>query len=388
MDQDLAETLELLERLIGFDTVSARSNLELVAFVRAWLEDRGIEARLDYDSTDTKASLLATIGPKEPAGVVLSGHTDVVPALGQAWSSDPFRATRRGDRIVGRGSADMKGFLAVALGIVPDLLREPPPRPLHLAFSYDEEVGCKGAPGLLDLMERTLPHLPVGCVVGEPTRMRVVDGHKGKAGFRCTVIGREAHSALTPLGVNAVGIAAELVCEILRMGEGFGRDGPFRDGFEPPHDTASVGRIEGGSQLNIVPGRCSFELEFRTLPGRDPIAHVRAVEAYARDRLLPAMRRTAPEADIVVEEILGYPGLDGGSDSAFGRLCLELSGTTTPAKVSFGSDGGHFARRGIPTLLCGPGDIAVAHKPDEHVTLDQLARCRAFLQRLAHARAV
>ena len=377
-------SLALLERLIAFDTQSFRSNLDLVAFVQDYLAGQGVESRLVHDETGTKANLWAVIGPDEMPGIVLSGHTDVVPVAGQAWTGDPFRARIQDGRVYGRGAADMKGFLACMLALVPELTAARLRKPAILAFSYDEEVGCKGAPGLVDDLLRNLP-TPEACLVGEPTLLRLIDGHKGKAGFRCTITGREGHSAYPELGANAVIAAARLIGEVARMGEWFARSGPFADGFRPPHHTASVGRIEGGAQLNIIPNHCAFEFEFRTLPGIDPQRLIAEVRRFAEESVLPGLRCRAPEAAITFEEILAYPALPTAADTPFAALCRELTGTPEPSKASFGTDGGCFAARGIPSLVCGPGDIAVAHKPDEWIALEQLERCDALLRDLARA---
>jgi acetylornithine deacetylase len=386
MPSTTGASADLLRRLIAFDTQSARSNLELVHFVRDHLAAHGVESRLVPDDSGEKANLWAVIGPRERPGIVLSGHTDVVPVAGQAWSHDPFEATLRDGRIYGRGAADMKGFLACVLALVPELVAAPLAKPVILAFSYDEEVGCKGVPRLIEAMLAALPR-PEACLVGEPTLMRLVDGHKGKAGYRCTVTGRAAHSALPQLGANAVIAAARIIGEIAAMGERFAAAGPYMAGFTPPHHTAGVGRIEGGSQLNIIPERCSFEFEFRTLPGEDPMRFVQAVQAFAESAVLPGLRAQAPEAAIAFEEVLAYPGLAPAAETPFVRLCRELTGTTEPARVSFGTEGGCFAARGIPTVVCGPGDIGVAHKPDELIELEQLAACDRFLRRLVRAAA-
>lgn len=380
----MSATLDLLDRLIGFDTQSFNSNLELVAFVRDQLAQSGVEARLVHDDTGTKANLWAVVGPSDVPGLVLSGHTDVVPVAGQAWTSDPFRARAAEGRIYGRGAADMKGFLACVLALVPELRRAELRRPAIVAFSYDEEVGCKGVPRLIETLLAELPR-PEACLVGEPTMMRLVDGHKGKAGYRCTITGREAHSAFPALGANAVIAAARIIARVAEMGERFAEDGPFQAGFDPPHHTSGVGRIEGGSQLNIIPNRCAFEFEFRTLPGADPLGFVREVEEFARAAVLPGLRATAPEAAIRFEEVLAYPGMSPPPESDLTRLLRQLTGTARPSKVSFGTEGGCFDARGIPSLVCGPGDIRVAHKPDEWIAVEQLERCDGFLRQLVSA---
>ena len=374
--------IDTLSSLIAFPTVSDRSNLELLAFVEARLAEHGIDAWRVPDASGTKANLLATIGTAQAPGVILSGHTDVVPVEGQAWSSDPFQATRRDGRIVGRGAADMKGFLAVVLALVPELRAMALRRPIHLAFSYDEEVGCKGVPHLIAALDGLLPHRPWGCLIGEPTLMRPVDGHKGKAASRCTVRGRPGHSAYPEQAANAVMAAARLIERIAVMGRELRLTGPRAQGFEPPWSTASVGRIEGGSQINIVPERCTFEFEFRSIPGVDAGALVEELRAFALTEVLPPLRAVAPEALIEFREILAYPALAPSRDD-FVSTCLELLGAEA-GKVSFGTEGGCFAAAGIPSIVIGPGDIKVAHKPDEFIEVSQLEACADFLPRLIH----
>jgi acetylornithine deacetylase len=376
---------EMLDRLVGFDTTSRNSNLALIEFVREYLDGFGVASDLVFDATGTKANLFASIGPAEKAGIVLSGHTDVVPVDGQDWSSEPFKCVARADRLYGRGTADMKGFLASALALVPEFRVMPLVAPVHLALSYDEEVGCKGVPGLLDHVARHLPALPFGCVVGEPTGMRVANGHKGKAGYVCSVTGLASHSALNHLGVNAVEIAAEIITELRRLNDEFHVAGPFARGFEPPHCTVSTGVIAGGSALNIVPDHCAFEFEFRPLPGQDPDALFAHLRDWAERTLLPAMRTVTPAAGFAWRELMSYPGLGGTDGAMIEEICCRLSATEAPIKLAFGTEAGHFAARGIPTVVCGPGDIRVAHKPDEYVDLAQLERCARFLRALVHA---
>jgi len=373
--------VEHLGRLIGFDTVSANPNLALVAHVQGVLAMVGVECRLVPDATGKKANLLATLGPKDRPGLVLSGHTDVVPVEGQAWTHDPFAMAERDGRLFGRGAADMKGYLAVVLALAEQLAKERLHRPVHLAFSYDEEVGCKGVPDLIEVLLAERPR-PFGCVVGEPSMMRIIDGHKGKVGARITVIGREGHSALPHEGANAVMAAGEIIAFIARTGRDIEARGPFDEGFRPPHTTASVGRIEGGSQLNITPRCCSFELEFRCLPEERPEDYLDQIEAFARGEILERLQRTAPEAEVRVDVILSYPGFRADMADPFCRTCLELSHGDKPGKVAFGTEAGHFQRAGVPTVVCGPGDIAVAHKPDEWIARDQLSACYRYLETL------
>jgi acetylornithine deacetylase len=373
---------ELLARLIGFDTTSRNSNLALIEFVRDHLDRLGVASTLIFDDTGGKANLLATIGPPERAGLVLSGHTDVVPVDGQDWSSDPFVIVERDGRLHGRGTADMKGFVAAVLALVPELLERRLKAPIHIALSYDEEVGCKGVPRLLDHLTAALPALPFGCVVGEPTGMRVANGHKGKAGYECSVTGLASHSALNHLGVNAIEIAAEIIVHLRRRNLDFCVNGPFADGFEPPHCTVTTGLVEGGTALNIVPGACRFAFEFRTLPGQDAAALLAEVQAFAERELLPAMRARHPGAGIAWHELIRYPALGGAGPAELERLCCEVAGGGAPRKVAFGTEAGLFAARGIPSVVCGPGDIAVAHQPDEYVELADLERCTRFVRRL------
>jgi acetylornithine deacetylase len=380
---------EMLERLIAFDTTSRNSNLALIEFVRDYLDRLGIASDLIFDDAGAKANLFATIGPWERAGIVLSGHTDVVPVDGQEWSSDPFACVERGGRLYGRGTADMKGFIATALALVPEFRAMPLAAPVHLALSFDEEVGCKGVPSLLDHLAAALPVLPRGCVVGEPTGMRLANGHKGKAGYVCTITGRASHSALNHLGVNAIEVAARIIDELRRLNEQFRSGGPLQADFEPPHCTVSTGVIAGGSALNIVPEHCRFEFEFRPLPGQDPDELIARIRDWAAATLLPKMRTVAPEAAIEWRELMSYPGLGTGAAPApIEEVCARLSATERPIKLAFGTEAGHFAARGIPAVVCGPGDIDVAHKADEYVEPDQLERCAAFLRQLIQATVV
>ena len=370
---------EMLARLVAFDTTSRNSNLELIVFVQDYLDRYGIEADLVPNDDGTKANLFASIGPSDRAGIVLSGHTDVVPVDGQDWSSDPFLLTTRGDRFFGRGAADMKAYIAAVLSLIPTLAERRLGRPVHLAFSYDEEVGCKGVPGLLDHMVERLSALPVGCIVGEPTGMRLANGHKGKAGYRCTVTGKASHSALNHLGVNAVEVAAEIVARLHQMNLDFRAHGPIFDGYEPPHCTVTTGVMNGGTALNIVPASCSFEFEFRLMPGQDAERLLSDIQDFAATTLLPAMKAIADEAAIDWHELMSYPALGSDGSATIERLASRLTGSVVPTKLSFGTEAGLFASRGVPSIVCGPGHMNVAHKPDEYVDLEQLNACTAFL---------
>lgn len=372
---------ELIERLVAFDTTSRNSNLALIDFVRDYLAGHGVACELVFDESGKKANLYATIGPEDRGGVLLAGHTDVVPVDGQDWSSDPFRVVEREGRLYGRGSADMKSFIALALAQVPELVARRLERPLHLALSYDEEVGCLGVRRLLAALKGRA-HLPDCCIVGEPTEMRVVTGHKGKLTLRCRVKGAACHSAHTEEGVNAVEYAALLVAFLRGEALKRRREGPFDARFEPPYSTIQTGVIGGGIAVNVVPADCAFEFECRNLPGEDPEELVARLKAYAESALLPEMRAVSEKAAIVLEEQSQYPGLSTDEEAEVVRLARRLSGRNDTATVSFGTEGGLYDAAGIPVVVCGPGSIRQAHKADEFVSLEQLALCEAFMARL------
>ena len=375
------QSLEMIRRLVAFDTTSRGSNLALIDFVRDYLEGLGVASELVFDETGQKANLFATLGAADQGGIMLSGHTDVVPVDGQDWHSDPFAVAGKDDRLYGRGTADMKSFIAVALALLPEIAGRPLATPLHLALSFDEEVGCLGVRRLIARLAAR-PDRPRLCIVGEPTLMRPATGHKGKRSFRCHVHGLESHSALAHLGANAVEAAAELVAHLKGMARRKRERGPFDAAFAPPYTTVHTGVIRGGTALNIVPKDCSFEFEFRLLPHEDADALEAEIRALARERLLPEMRAVAPAADIRFEELSGFPGLDTPEDAEVTQLAAALSGSNGTEKVSFGTEGGLFHEAGIPTIVCGPGSIGEAHKPDEFVALEQIAACEAFMRRL------
>lgn len=377
----LARTLELLDRLVAFDTVSVRSNLALVEYVRELLGNHGIDSRLTFHADGNKANLLATIGPAVAGGVVLSGHTDVVPVDGQPWSSDPFRCTVRGGRIHGRGTADMKGFIACVLALLPEMAGRALTVPIHLAFSYDEEIGCLGMPALLDDLAASLP-LPSVAVVGEPTRLAVADRHKGNYGFATLVTGRDGHSSGTHRGVNAIAAAAELIACLQRIGGEFRDSGPFDDSFDPPYTTINIGMIEGGTAINIIPRHCAFRWEIRPLPSDDPQAIVDRLDRFAQEELLPRLRRVAPEADVATHPTVGVAGLEADPASAAATLLRRLTGANTTIGVAFTTEAGLFQRAGIPAVVCGPGSIEQAHQPDEFVEIGQLEACLALLRKV------
>ena len=380
MPRPSENVISLIDRLVRFDTVSRNSNLALIDFVRDYLADLGVDSRLIPDDSGKKANLFATIGPADVPGVVLSGHTDVVPVDGQDWATDPFDPVEKDGRIYGRGTADMKSFLAVALALAPEIRDRNPAVPVHFAFSYDEEIGCVGVRGLIAVLE-TFKVKPKACIVGEPTEMKVVVAHKGKAAMRCAVHGLACHSAMAPYGVNAVEIAADLVTHLNAMGRRL-REGPLDPDFDPPFSTVHTGTISGGTALNIVPADCSFDFEVRTLPAQPPEHLVEEIKDYATKELVPRMHAVAKSTGISWDSLSGFPGLETRADSALAELGKTLTGENATSKVSFGTEAGLYQRAGIPAIVCGPGSITQAHKPDEFVALDQVGRCEAFLRRL------
>jgi acetylornithine deacetylase len=374
-------SVEMLRRLVAFDTTSRDSNLALIGFVRDYLDNLGVASELIFDETGRKANLYAKLGPAEIGGIMLSGHTDVVPVDGQDWHSDPFTVLARDDRLFGRGTADMKGFVAIVLALLPQLVGRKLRLPIHLALSYDEEVGCRGVRRLIAAIADR-PDRPRLCIVGEPTLMQPVTGHKGKRSFRCRVRGFEAHSALAHQGVNAIEAAAEMIALLKAMARRRREAGPFDPDYTPPYTTIQTGVIHGGTALNIVPKDCSFDFEFRLLPGEDPEAGIAELRDFALWHLLPEMRAIWPEAAIDFEELSAFPGLATGDDAEITRLVTALTGANGTAKVSFGTEGGLFQNAGIATVVCGPGSIEQAHKPDEFVDLEQIAQCERFIARI------
>jgi len=373
--------LSLARDLVRMDTRSHCSNLELIHHARDLLAAAGIRSRLTFNADRTKANLFATLGEHKPAGVILSGHTDTVPWDGQAWSHDPLSATVQDGRLYGRGSADMKSFIAVALAHARTLAEGRAPFAVHLALSYEEEIGCFGVRELIaDLRDAGIR--PLACIVGEPTSMVPAIAHKGVYRYRCCVRGKEAHSSLTPMSVNAIEMAARLVGRLRDMAEGFERDEPRYDGFDVPFSTASVGQFHGGIADNVVPRDAEFRYEFRDLPTADAVAMQQQMLAHAR-ALEPAMQRVAPEAGFRFETICEIPSFLGAVDDPVTQLAMRLSGERRTTLVAFGTEAGLFKNAGIPTVVCGPGSIQQAHQPDEFVSLEQLARCEAFVRGLA-----
>ena len=378
---DAPVSLDMIRTLVGFPTVSRDSNLELIHFVRDRLAALGAQSRLTYNDERSKANLFATLGPQGVPGIVLSGHTDVVPVDGQAWDTDPFSVVEKDGRLYGRGTSDMKSFVAVVLALAPEFARRGLKTPLHFAFSYDEEVGCIGVGRLIsDLALAGIR--PQSCIVGEPTLMRPVIAHKGKRGFRCSVRGLACHSAYAPHGVNAVEAAAEAVAYLKSMARRHRDQGPYDRGFDVAHTTVHTGVMRGGTALNIVPHECTFDFEFRHLPGDDPEALLAEFKAYLDTRLVPEMRAVDPDTGFTLTPLSALPALDNGPEVEVVGLAQELSGNHDIGKVSFGTEGSQFQRAGIPAVVCGPGSIEQAHKPNEYVAIEQVAKCEQFMRRL------
>ncbi|MGE0652907.1 MAG: acetylornithine deacetylase [Alphaproteobacteria bacterium] len=373
------DKLDLLTRLIGYDSVSERSNLALIEFVADYLSGYGVDAQVYKDKSGGKANLFATIGPQMSGGLMLAGHSDVVPVEGQDWSSDPFRAESRRGRIYGRGACDMKGFIAVALALVPELAGTTLTRPVHLAFTYDEEIGCFGGAALAEVIAR-MDHRPGFCIVGEPTGMKVVGGHKGKLSIDGHVRGAECHSAYNDRGVNAVEIAAEIVARFRALQKRLVVDGTKDERFNPPFTTIHTGVISGGVARNIVPRDCRFEVEIRNLPDDDPMDLLRTVKADTLESLLKEMHKVAADTSIRLDVQSCIPALAPTEPDEIGRQALRLSGTNRPGVVSFATEAGLYQRAGVPVIVCGPGNIAQAHRPDEYVTVEQLEKCADFLR--------
>ncbi|VTU13667.1 Acetylornithine deacetylase [Variovorax sp. SRS16] len=395
-----ARSLEFAQTLVRMNTVSANSNLELIDFARDHLAGLGIRSRLTYNADRTKANLFATLGAGKPAGVILSGHTDTVPWDGQDWSVDPLsaivqdwpqdndddEATAVEPRLYGRGAADMKSFIAIALANAECFIESDSPFAVHFAFSYDEEVGCFGVRELIADMKDQRIH-PLACIIGEPTHMVPAIAHKGVYRYRCCVRGKEAHSSLTPQSVNAIEMAARVVGKLRDMADGFERDEPRYEGFDVPYSTASVGQFHGGIADNVVPRDAEFRYEFRNLPTADALLMQKEIATYAA-HMEPGMKKVAPDAGFSFETLCEVPSFLGSASDPVTRLAQRLADEPRTTLVAFGTEAGIFKGAGIPTVVCGPGSIVQAHQPDEFVTLAQLARCEAFLQQLAKTREI
>jgi len=380
-------TAAMLGELIAIDTTSANSNLPFVDHVADYLRSHGIEVTRVHNAERTKANLFATIGPAGDGGIALSGHSDVVPVAGQDWTSDPFRAVEKDGRIYGRGACDMKGFIAAALALVPEMIEADVKTPLHLVFSYDEELGCIGVGTLIDEIAKSLPQ-PAMAIIGEPTGMQLVNANKGIFAFETELTGLEAHSSATHIGVSAIFHGAELVSFIGALADELAERGPFAHDFDPPYTSFNVGLIEGGTAINIIPKSCRIAYEFRPVPGADPEAIKARIAEFIERDLLPRMRKRFPDAAVVTTQGAAAPPLVPTDPSPAEALVREITGANRAGTVAFATEAGHFQATGLSAVIFGPGSIDQAHKPDEYVELAQLTQCEDFLRKvIAHAAA-
>lgn len=377
----MTATREILSTLVGFDTVSSRSNLPLLDWVGAYLARHGVSATRLPDPTGEKACLFARIGPAEGEAIALSAHTDVVPVEGQDWSSDPFVLTERGTRLYGRGACDMKGFIACVLAAVPDMVARPLSTPIQIVLTYDEETTFDGVVAAVAALGEEWAK-PQALIVGEPTSMQVVDAHLSIAGSRMKITGRAAHSSQPQRGANAIFAAGLVIEELARVREDLIAAGDPTGRFTPPYSTVNIGRIEGGVAHNIVPDLCRIEYGMRGVPGSDIETMITRVERFADENVLPMLRETAPEAMIEHRRWLYVPGLEPAPGSTAERLAFQLAGTNSTTTVAYATEGGVFQRAGIPTVVCGPGSIDQAHAPDEFIEISELAACERFIARL------
>jgi acetylornithine deacetylase len=382
VEERLHITLAILERLIHFDTESSKSNLALVSFVEDYLRSLGIAYIKIPDAEGGKAAIFATIGPNGDGGIVLSGHTDVVPVAGQAWSSDPFKLRSENGRLYGRGTCDMKGFDAVCLAMIPEFKAARLARPLHILLSYDEEITCRGPLDIITQFGVRLPR-PAAVVVGEPTLMQVADAHKGVGAYATFVHGHEAHSSKPALGASAIEAACDLVTELYRFAGELMEQGDPSGRFDPPASTIHVGTIQGGTARNIMAKHCAFEWEFRTLPHVAQNLALRHLETYAGHAVIPKLTRNAKNASIHTETQSEVPGLKPEKGSAAEILAIKAARTNRTITVPFASEAGQFQLAGLPAVVCGPGSIDRAHQPDEYIEIAQIESCIAFMRRLA-----
>jgi len=377
----LARTCEILAELIAFPTISADGNLGLITYAADLLSGVGATISISRDETGRKANLFATIGPEGDGGIVLSGHTDVVPVEGQDWTGDPFRMEERDGKLYGRGACDMKGFIAACIAMAPAFAATPLKRPLHMAFTYDEEVGCFGAQVLVDELARAGIR-PAVAIIGEPTLMRVIEGHKGCYEYTTEFVGLEGHGSQPDRGVNAVEYAVRYVTRLLELGETLKARAPATSRFDPPWTTVQVGRMSGGAARNIIAGQCTVEWEMRPVQRSDAELVKAGLGDYVESVLKPAMKAVSPQADIVTHTVGEVEGLAVASESEAREIVFELTGCDHADLAAFGTEAGLFQAAGMSAVICGPGSIAQAHKPDEYIALDQLAACMDMLEKL------
>lgn len=374
-------TLDWLQRLVAFDTTSKYSNMQLIHCVQDFLSGHGFECHLVRDPHEDKANLFATLpaaNGRKDGGLILSGHTDVVPVDGQKWDTDPFQLTKSGDKVYGRGTTDMKGFLAVVLALVPRFKEMKLNYPLHLAFSYDEEIGCRGAPFLITDLPNT-GYKPRACVVGEPTEMAPIVAHKGKQSFRCEVHGRAAHSSLTPAGCNAIEYAAQLICFLRDVAQEFKNKGPFDAAYDVPYTTLTTNLIQGGNASNTIPAWCEFIFEYRNLQENAPAEIEETIQKYIQKDLLPRMRKEFDAANVTLDKFAGAPGLSQVESEDITKLVRKLTHDQEVRKAAYATEAGLFQQADIPSIICGPGSIEQAHRANEFVAIQQLEKCEEFL---------
>ena len=374
--------IDQLARLIGFDTTSANSNLALIEYIQSFLDERNISSRLTFNADRSKANLWATIGPEQRGGIVLSGHTDVVPVDGQTWQSDPYQLTERDGMLFGRGTADMKGFIACALAHSDDFLKRSLKVPIHLAFSYDEEVGCLGVSGLIEDISENLP-APIAVIVGEPTMMKIIGGTKGGRSFHTVVTGTDGHSSLPDLGANAILAATEIITELAAIEQRFRDNADPTNGFEPPYSTLDLGLINGGTATNIIPARCEFYWGFRSLPFQDMDALEQEVRTFISEKVEPKLKAISEQTGVLTTMTSDVPPLAPDETSAAEKVVRHISRLNASGRVSYATEAGHFQNAGIPGVIFGPGSIEQAHLPDEFIAIDQIKACSEFMTKLA-----
>ena len=376
------KVLQLIEKLISYDTTSRNSNLDIIKFIEDYLAGHGVKSTLVYNEGEGKANLYATLGDQTKSGIMLSGHTDVVPVDGQDWDTDPFKVIQKDGKLFGRGTSDMKSFIALVLAYVPKFLERGLDTPIHLAFSYDEEIGCIGVRRMIDMIN-TLPVKPRMAIVGEPTSMGVIVGHKGKRSYKAHIRGLETHSSLAPQGVNAIEYAAEMIAHLKSMARRITEHGPHDELYDVSHTTVHTGVINGGTALNIVPKDCHFEFEFRYVGDDDPDAIEAEIREFAAQSLEPHMRKISRDTGIDITCSNDMPGLELNADEEVVTFVKALAGKNDHSKVAFGTEAGLFhTRAGVPTVVCGPGSIEQAHKPNEFIELSQLDEATIFMDRL------
>lgn len=375
------DSIAMLESLVGFDTTSSLSNLKLIDFVQNFLQERGISSRLTHDSTGKKANLWATIGPSIAGGIVLSGHTDVVPVADQDWRSDPFALSERDGKLYGRGTADMKGFIACVLAHTDFFIAQKPKVPIHYAFSYDEEVGCIGVGGLIRDVVENLPQ-PAAVIVGEPTSMKIIGGNKGGRSFRTEVVGVDGHSSLPQLGANAILAANRIISKLVEIQDRLIAEADPDNGFVPPYTTLDLGLINGGTATNIIPARCDFSWGFRGLPLEDMDAIENEVRSFIDEEILPELRAVSDSTSVTTHMRSDVPPLQPDENSAAEQVVRHLSRLNESGRVSYGTEAGHFQQAGMPGVIFGPGSIEQAHLPDEFISIEQMSACNDFMVKL------